>query len=668
MIKSPYNFVPLSEHVFFPEWAEQISHDVPFSDGESGEIKIQITAKSPIFVRNGSSNENETSFSNSKNSLFIPGTSIKGMIRSVFEIITFSKLNKNFIDLWTPTYRDLSSNTTGREYLRIMRNVKCGWLQHSSDKNTLYEIVDCGDPIRISKEEMSNYFGNKKSIEHIYYNNALNDDEKTAKYKYDNFKGDINIEFNTTKTKNKTIAEIKKKGKYKGTIVFTGQPGPRNDAEQTGKRWEFVFKENGNKIKVTEKVLNNFLKAYYDGDNKNESKDWTFWKKKLEKKKRIPVFFIKKNNEIMHFGLSMLYKLPYDNGIEFFWNKKYGHYNNSKKDMTELLFGFTEKQKSLKGRVQFSHGFAIGQPRKKKEVIKTLGSPHPSYYPNYLKNDNSYPGYNNKNSELSGWKRYPIHASFVSTENERETNTTTSFVPVDTESVFQSVIKFHNLKPVEIGALLSALTFHGNSGEYYHSIGMAKSIGFGKIKLDINYSKTKEYIEAFENYINSELSIEWRNDNSIIELFSMSKEQNNTGDSKLEYMNLNIENNNRDEFIIAKNNKEFLKYYSDLKNIVSQSVPKGSYKEFTPYKLPSNKELFANKFNTRSQLKKFIKSFRSTDKDNAILIIDNFNNGNITRDIEEFIESHLKKQTGNIYQKFIEMQDVCAKIFNLNKK
>ena len=63
MIKSPYNFVPLTENIYYPDWSEQVSHDVPFSDGESGEIEIKIEAKSPLFVRNGSA-EGSTDFSN----------------------------------------------------------------------------------------------------------------------------------------------------------------------------------------------------------------------------------------------------------------------------------------------------------------------------------------------------------------------------------------------------------------------------------------------------------------------------------------------------------------------------------------------------------------------------------------------------------------------------
>ena len=40
IIKAPFNFVTLSDKVFFPEWADKISQDIPFSDGLSGTINL----------------------------------------------------------------------------------------------------------------------------------------------------------------------------------------------------------------------------------------------------------------------------------------------------------------------------------------------------------------------------------------------------------------------------------------------------------------------------------------------------------------------------------------------------------------------------------------------------------------------------------------------------
>jgi len=49
-INAPYNFVPLSKVIVIPEWAEQVSHDIPFKDGLSGEIGFTLTAHSPLLV------------------------------------------------------------------------------------------------------------------------------------------------------------------------------------------------------------------------------------------------------------------------------------------------------------------------------------------------------------------------------------------------------------------------------------------------------------------------------------------------------------------------------------------------------------------------------------------------------------------------------------------
>lgn len=57
MITAPYNFVPLNDKIFYPPWASDATlkniHDVPFEDGESGVIELEITTKSPTFIKDG---------------------------------------------------------------------------------------------------------------------------------------------------------------------------------------------------------------------------------------------------------------------------------------------------------------------------------------------------------------------------------------------------------------------------------------------------------------------------------------------------------------------------------------------------------------------------------------------------------------------------------------
>lgn len=107
-IPSPYNFVPVASRVFLPDWAAQVSQDVPFSDGISGWFEIEVEATTPIYVRNGGDlpernpdnpqhwlkdREVQSFFKLPNGSFAIPGSSIKGVIRSVLEIASFGKFS-----------------------------------------------------------------------------------------------------------------------------------------------------------------------------------------------------------------------------------------------------------------------------------------------------------------------------------------------------------------------------------------------------------------------------------------------------------------------------------------------------------------------------------------------------------------------------------------------
>lgn len=97
MIKAPFNFVPLAANVFYPDWAHLVSHDIPFKDSLSGTIHVTICAETPVFIRNGhvqGIEDNEFSYylENGKRRYFIPGSSVKGCIRNVLEIMSFGKM------------------------------------------------------------------------------------------------------------------------------------------------------------------------------------------------------------------------------------------------------------------------------------------------------------------------------------------------------------------------------------------------------------------------------------------------------------------------------------------------------------------------------------------------------------------------------------------------
>lgn len=96
-VRAPYAFVPLSDKVFFPDWADLVSHDVPFKDGWCGEVEIEINTVTPLVVgaeRNRLSNGggDVRPFCLPGGPYAIPGSSLQGMIRNVLEIATFGRI------------------------------------------------------------------------------------------------------------------------------------------------------------------------------------------------------------------------------------------------------------------------------------------------------------------------------------------------------------------------------------------------------------------------------------------------------------------------------------------------------------------------------------------------------------------------------------------------
>jgi len=558
MIKAPYNFVPVSQKVFFPDWSDRVSHDIPFSDGESGVIEITITAKSPIFIRD---HEKETEFCQYNGEYYIPGSSIKGMIRNVLEIMSFSKMS--FVDDKTYAVRDLRNR---KLYMSKMTPEKtfCGFLKK---ENGEYIIENCGVPGRIRHEEIDKIYKINFASKFKEGNFGNKAKDKTAKKKYEMINSSNFVhKFEYVKEDaNRKVYRYNPNASKRGTLVLTGQPSARKEPENgkpSGKIYEFIFFDVQEELKVSEKVFENFKFAYFDGRNTEpkESPDWTFWKEKLEAGEKVPVFFQKAGKEVLHFGLSYLYKLPYQHSI---LDGIPESHKDSRLDLAQTIFGYTDDKKALKARVQFSHFKAVKNIEVLPKRTEILGTPRASYYPNYVKqtNANPYKTYMDSNFRISGWKRYPIHkgSSVKKTMDTGNENVGTTFAPLKEGVVFKGKMIYHNLKKSELGAVLSALTFHKTEG-CFHNIGMAKALGYGKIDIEIkNINNIEEYLKEFERVITIQID-NWCYSEQIKELLTMATEQNNINNSTLEYMTL-------DSFAKNKVNREYLKTYTTLDNI-----------------------------------------------------------------------------------------------------
>lgn len=611
-IRAPFNFVPVSDKVYFPDWADQINHDIPFSDGVSGTIKLKISAESPIFVRNGhvekdreEKNDNFKSFSNVDGQYFIPGTSLKGAIRNVLEIMSFGKMRINKDAKFAQREWD---NDQLYPLKTQQRNFHCGWLRR---KGKNYEIVDCGKPYRIGQSRIDEWLGRDTfrskfcknsnfNLNNEFRENGKTFDPKTAEYKY-HLIGNINLtdlkfeldEAFCNEYKDNRV-KVSNSGSIKGTIVLTGQPDkwmwprPKSLTRGAGKFYEFVFEEREEKrIDLSEIDFNHFKFIY------SESTEWSRIKNELDSERGVPVFFRIENNRVKDFGIAYLYKLPYKNSA--FETLGTAHKEIDKLDLAECIFGTVSKKNEFKGRVQFGNAKAKNA-LVDNELYFTLGSPKASYYPIYIKQLNGHQGkvtkYSTYNdSQIKGWKRYQIREHLFGNKQDYNEVLDTKLIPLKEGTIFESNVKFHNLKPFELAALISAITFHKTEG-CFHQIGQGKPYGLGKSKVEIENMQINGafdldlWFAKFEEDLNKTLNCDWHTHDAIVQLFTLAKiHVNQSENASFEYMKMSIDRNHN-EFITAKQMNEYLLFYTDL---IGQRISPNSY--FGEYKEKIQKEI-----------------------------------------------------------------------------
>ncbi len=487
-IQAPYRFVPLAKSVVFPEWADQVSHDKPFADGICGELDITLTTHSQTCVGGEQTRENNQAgkvhfYRTAENKPAIPASSLKGMLRNVLEIATFSRFKQ--VEDQKLGVRDIRN--AGNFYQSRISDPEAGWLRFEDGQWLIYPC----EFARIHQKDVI-------QSNNITYKAWANNNRKTLKQRYDLLGICPKIKFKLS-GKNKVgqdkAVPSNEKNALDGRIVVTGQPGQfyyqdKPNLPKPAKKYEFVFYDEFEPVALSAKVFAGFQQIYAN------TEEWIYLKKHAGQQ-GIPVFFHSETNNpdnVISLGLSMMYKLPYDNSIhDAIGNTNSLHTANiANYDFADLLFGcIADDEQSLKGRIHISMAHVVGMPQLKWTQSTVLNAPKPNYYPTYILQTGKGNGFSqlmDKNVQLAGWKRYPVRNENVTPPPEGAgTSVQVSLETVAANQKFNSKIRFHNLRPIELGALLWVLDFGGRN-HLRHNIGTGKPFGLGQISIQINQS------------------------------------------------------------------------------------------------------------------------------------------------------------------------------------
>jgi CRISPR-associated protein (TIGR03986 family) len=156
-----------------------------------------------------------------------------------------------------------------------------------------------------------------------------------------------------------------------------------------------------------------------------------------------------------------------------------------------------QRAAALRGRV--SVGFAYAPEDAKCEdtpQVGVFGRPRESFWPFYLRtksDDKKTSSFNNQDAIPAGRKRTIVrkqvtHGGWTIPDPSSDGSNSSTLYFLERGTQFHGQIRFHNLHPAELGALLWALTYGDVSGSHWHVLGRAKAFGYGALKPSVAFA------------------------------------------------------------------------------------------------------------------------------------------------------------------------------------
>ncbi|MEH2042489.1 TIGR03986 family type III CRISPR-associated RAMP protein [Nostoc sp.] len=531
-----------------------------YSDRYTGRIECTLTTSSPLYIRCGLTKEEFECGTKAKDlpdfyyidqitkKPVLPGSSLRGMLRTLVEIISFSKISQ-VSDFQRLFFRAVATRTDDDSLAQAYRQyinpnqVKAGYLKRDGDT---WKII-------AARENNSTSFAWVKEED-------LSSTDFPELKRFDNpvyLPQDIPVSFQgITKPKGRYIAEDvtipKQYPLNQGRLVTSGNMKETSDSDSESIRTYHcvVFAPNPNLNKtyiIDPEAIKHYCNALTEFQQKSP-----FDKKLGMLQENRPVFYCQptQGNIVTLFGHSPYFRIPYSpNGdgkaatVVDFIPKDLR--DDSIIDIAEAIFGFVRRDKQPEGKEQSRAGRisvsdAICQSSSNDIFMtqcvitpKILLSPKPTTYQHYLVQPEEthaeksklkhYASQPTEETVIRGHKLYWHKGSNPDIQhpkpNEVKDTQTTPIKPIKSGVKFKFTIQFENLSNIEIGGLMWIINIAQNN-DYRLSLGMGKPWGMGAVKIESNLyiSKRKaRYTQLFNN--NSWATAESLDDNPDYQLF-----------------------------------------------------------------------------------------------------------------------------------------------------
>ena len=525
--KSPYNFVPINRTVITTD-GPGIDMDCYNSKRYSGYIDLDIETLTPLYIRDTYNKDEELRARQSEedskwqNPDFfspghvpaIPGSSLRGMLRSLIEIISWSKM-AHIED------RKLYFRKVGQKgrYQRMMLDINGsvpyaipGWLRKVGQQYVIFPL-ESKDIYRINfspvlDERIDKWLVNGQQFDPFKFHKVSFKPTKIIDHEHPR----VFIDKRTREQK-KVILLLKYAlvsqafmhndqsidsnipGYESGYVVLSGLMGHNTEKHCKHMHW-IIHRPKQEPAPSEIKILSDEVINNYESDT-NRDKRADLFKQLKEYPDGVPCFYITQNNKILAFGHTPLFRLPYAKSIRDHLPSAHRK-NLNRPDFAETIFGNADK---FAGRVFFEDAKIVPNQDNIYLDIKSpkiLATPKPTCALHYLEQNTGAFGANdwdssidetNRNALIRGHKMYwhrktPLNSSMDYSWAEanvlEDSPQHTSIRAINREKKFKGPIRFENLSHEELGALLMSLELPENC---HHKIGMGKPLGLGSIKI-----------------------------------------------------------------------------------------------------------------------------------------------------------------------------------------
>ncbi len=567
---APYNFIPLPETIVTAvDTADDLpDHDHYDLERHTGYFDVTLTTLSPVYVRCPISladflrqergedeglpyrqqvkNTPHSFYTRNENQPVIPGSSLRGMLRHLLEIVSYGKVQ------WVTDkrlfYRTVDNSALGQNYRGKLtagsgtngdgyRSKVHAGIWHVNPRDGSCRIEKCSIA-RVEMQDVADVFS-KGDINALYEGGATHPNGR-PKWDYQHRPVWVQLEPSETDhphsqgrylryRKVTSIRSQRSPGYLQGTLVLTGPMQHKHMASVYLNQNPPTFIDVPNEA-IEEDLNKRLVDRFHDDDQISRWQRLAFPNGKPRGAQRErdgylrdgePVFFLEENGSLIFFGRAQMFRLPYRQRPIDLVPRELRDPNDI--DFAEAIFGFVRSRQELdemkkpnepeppqgsKARAYASRVFvteAALEPEQtdiwfseKPITPKILATPNPTAFQHYLTQQEP----NNKDrldhydsppyheTKIRGHKQYwhqgRREVDDIEDKGAREDSTQhTRFKPVNANKRFKFRIYFENLSDEELGALCWVLHPLGDSAKQYrHNLGMGKPLGMGAVKLD----------------------------------------------------------------------------------------------------------------------------------------------------------------------------------------